>query len=182
MVEQMKAEFVQRISRIGKHWDLGGPAGKVFGSLLFNGTPLTQKEIARDCNYSLGLVSTSVRHLLEVGIIETDGKRNKEKLYRIRITTTDFFGVIISEFIDQDIRPIIEFLDMNTDGIRNEEVRKNIEYLKEDFMITESLSRLFSSILLARKSIPKEEMDEILAGLESQLNIRIDEYGKNKFT
>jgi len=88
-INDVKKKFIGQIALIGKHWGLGEPAGRVWGLMLFEKNPLSQREISKECNYSLSLVSPSLTILENWGLIGVVEKRGREKLYQEKNPNTD---------------------------------------------------------------------------------------------
>ena len=65
MEQDDKMEFNHRLGKVGKQWGLGESAGKIWGTLLLIGRPLTQNEIAEHYGSSPGLVSGNLNVLRE---------------------------------------------------------------------------------------------------------------------
>jgi len=139
----MKEEFVQRMGKICKQWGLGEPAGKVWAILMLNKDCLTQKEIARQCRYSLGLVSPSIKILESLGMITNIGKKGKEKIYRVTVSAMDFFGRLICNFMEQDIRPMLSLLESNIRQIEDQGVKARVKQLIRDY---EGIKRIVSEL------------------------------------
>jgi len=144
-------EFTYRVARIGKQWGLGEPAGRVWGILLFNAKPLTQKEIAKQCNYSLGLVSQSLKILEHLGMITTIGRRERKKLYTATVSFIDSFEKLLYNFMKTEIRPIIRLLSSNIEKVKDEEIRNRLDALMKDYKKMDLLLAFFSKMLATKK-------------------------------
>lgn len=152
MAEEIKDEFIHRVGKIGKQWGLGEPAGRVWGILLFNKKPLTQKEIASQCRYSLGLVSPSLTILENLGMISIIMKRGKVKLYGAVASFMESFEKLVRNFMEQDVRPLIFLLESNLEKIKDKEVKARLEFLIKDYKRVNIILNFFSKILSAKKS------------------------------
>ncbi len=156
MTDKIKNEFIYRVGKIGKQWGMGEPAGKVWGVLLFNKMPLTQKEIANQCRYSIGLVSRSINLLENLGMITDVGKKEKEKLYNATITAIDFFGKLMQNFMEQNIRPIISLLELSLEKEKDNAIKSRMNVLIKDYSTINSMLELFSKMLESKKSSIKK--------------------------
>lgn len=70
---QPRAQIARFIEALGAMWARGGQppgAGRIFGLLLVSDRPLTGEEIARSLRVSRSSVSTDVRGLLTLGLVE----------------------------------------------------------------------------------------------------------------
>jgi DNA-binding transcriptional regulator GbsR (MarR family) len=124
-------KFIDRMGKISKRWGVGEPVGRVWGALLFAGVPLSQKEIAEKTGYTLSLVSPSLNLMEKLDMARSLRSNNKEKLYETTTSFIDGFRRLIKNFLDQDIKPLIEELE-NTKGINN---NPNLSKLVSEYKI-----------------------------------------------
>ena len=108
---EAEKEFIDRTGKISKHWGLGEPAGRVWATLLFAGSSLSQKDIAKKTGYSLSLVSPSLKILEKLGLIRNIRGEGREKLYELALSFIEAFNIIIKRYLEQDIKPLIKHLD-----------------------------------------------------------------------
>ncbi len=158
MKPDFKTEFLDKVSKIGKQWGLGAPAGRVWGVLLFNSDPLTQKEIAKQSSYSPGLVSQSLKVLEQMSMISIVGNKGKERLYGAVVSFIDSFDKVLRNFVEQDVAPIIQVLESNLDKVDDPEVRNRLELLITDQKKINILLGFFSKVLVANKSLEIPEI------------------------
>lgn len=111
MKSKFAMEFISRVGKVGKRWGLGKPAGKIWGALAYSKKPLTQKEIAESCNYSLGLVSRSLRILKNFNIATAASRRGKERLYRTVSSFSDSFNKMVSKFRKEEMKRLFSLLN-----------------------------------------------------------------------
>ncbi len=153
----MESEFLFRVGKMGKQWGLGEPAGRVWGVLLFHTKPLTQKEIAKYSNYSLGLISTSLKILEKFNMITNVNKKGKGKLYQVVITPLNSFGRLIHNFIEEDLKSLISLLQTNIDKIKDKKVKDRISLLMTDYQKIELTMNFFSETFKDKKSLSVKE-------------------------
>ncbi len=185
MEQDDKMEFIYRLGKVGKQWGLGESAGKIWGTLLLIGKPLTQKEIAKHCGYSLGLVSRNLNVLSHLGIVHYSGRKVHEKLYK---PTTSFIGTfekLVLNFMESEVNPIIDLLDHIKDDENDKEVRSRIENLIGDYRKMLVFLDFFTKILEIREnmSLPhienstKEALKKLLKSMDSfEVNGRQDNF------
>ncbi|RLG14896.1 MAG: hypothetical protein DRN66_00840 [Candidatus Nanohalarchaeota archaeon] len=123
-ISKSEKEFIDRTGKISKQWSLGEPAGRVWAALLFAEYPLSQKDIATKTEYSLSLVSPSLKILESLNLIRSIRGEGREKLYKLELSFIEAFNILIKRQLEHDINPLIEHLD------RIEEKNKNPKLLK----------------------------------------------------
>ena len=153
MKPDFKTEFLNKVSKIGKQWGLGASAGRVWGVLLFNSNPLTQKEIAKQSSYSPGLVSQSLKVLEQMSMLSVVGNKGKERLYGAAVSFIDSFDKVLRNFVEQDVAPIIQVLESNLDQVNDPEVKNSLKLLITDQKKINILLDFFSKVLVANKSL-----------------------------
>ncbi len=121
MKSRISWEFISRVGKLGKRWGLGEPAGRIWGALAYSRRPMTQREIARRCNYSLGLVSRNLRILKKMNIAKTASRRGKEKLYGTVMSFSDSFKDLVDRFKADEMARLFHILE---GGIDKEARRK----------------------------------------------------------
>ena len=132
-------KILSSFGRISKQWGLGEPVGRVWGFLLFKSIPVTQKEVEKGTNYSRGLVSRSLKKLKELDIIFIT-KKGKEFYYSTNASLIKGFNKVTKNFLETEIKPLIESLSKNLNEVKDVTVKKNIrrminEYKKLDLGI-----------------------------------------------
>lgn len=175
MEQDDKMEFIHRLGKVGKQWGLGESAGKIWGTLLLIGRPLTQKEIAEHCGYSLGLVSRNLNVLSHLGIVHYSGRKVHEKLYK---PTTSFIGTfekLVLNFMETEVNPIIDLLGQIKSDEKDKDVRSGIEDLIGDYRKMLVFLNFFNKILEVRDEMnlsniensTKETLDNLLRSIDS---------------
>ena len=164
-------EFTYRVGKIGKQWGIGEPAGRVWGVLLFNTKPLTQKEIAKQCDYSLGLVSQSLKILEHLGMIITLGRKGRQKLYNVVVSFIDSFEKLLHNFMETEIQPIITLLDSNMEEIKEKEVRNRMNILVKDYKKMDLMLSFFSKILATKKLLSFTHLKKLVERITKELEI-----------
>ena len=126
-------DFIDRTGKISKQWGLGEPAGRVWASLLFTDSPLSQKEIAKKTGYSLSLVSPSLKILEKLNMIRSIRGEGRTKLYELAMSFIEAFNVIIKRFLENDVQPLIKQLENIKDISKNSRLSKlTAEYKQLD--------------------------------------------------
>ena len=150
-------KILSSFGKISKQWGLGESVGKVWGFLLFKSKPITQKEIEKGTNYSRGLVSRSLKKLKEFNMVFAI-KKGKEFYYSTNASLINGFNKVIKNFLETEIKPLIESLSKNLNKIEDVTVKKNIrrminEYRRLDVGILVFSKTMESLILLNIKNL-----------------------------
>ncbi|MGV8086732.1 MAG: GbsR/MarR family transcriptional regulator [Candidatus Woesearchaeota archaeon] len=140
-------EFIDRMGKISKRWGMSEPAGRVWGALLFSGTPLSQKEIAKKTGYGLSLVSPTLNIIEKLDMIKSMRGKNKEKLYQITTSFMQGFRILIKKFLEQDIKPLIEELE----SIKSVKNNSNLSNLISEYKQLEYYLDLFENMNFNKK-------------------------------
>ena len=165
---EFKDEFIHRVGKIGKQWGLGEPAGRVWGVLILNTRPITQKEIAEQSGYSLSLVSPSLTILLNLGVISVTGRKGREKLYGKEITFVESFAKLVRNFVEKDVAPIISLLESNLKRVDDEELRHRIRLVITDSKNMDALLGFMTNMLSTYKSITAESLEQAVKILQDK--------------
>ncbi|MCD6478903.1 MAG: ArsR family transcriptional regulator [Candidatus Diapherotrites archaeon] len=160
-MKKTKQEFITMMSRIGKQWGLGEPIGRIWGLLLFEGSPLSQREIARECNYSLSLVSPSLAFLEKMGLISVVGRRGKERLYRATSSFLEAFEKILNNFVQLSIEPVIELLSKAKEA-GSEHTKKKLENIINEYKKAVILSNFFLWLIKTKKALTVKQLVKVL--------------------
>ncbi len=175
MEQDDKMEFIHRLGKVGKQWGLGESAGKIWGTLLLIGKPLTQKEIAKHCGYSLGLVSRNLNVLSHLGIVHYSGRKVQEKLYKPTTSFIGSFEKLVLNFMEIEVNPIIDLLGHIKNDEKDKDVRSGIEDLIGDYRKMLIFLDFFTRILEVRDKMnlsnieksTKETLDNLLKSIDS---------------
>jgi len=157
-IKEVKKKFIGQIALIGKHWGLGEPAGRVWGLMLFEENPLSQREISKECNYSLSLVSPSLTILKNWGLIGVVEKRGREKLYAVTTSFLDAFEKLLKNFMEMNIEPIIATLS----SAKGNKTKKKIQILTGEYKKMLLFSQFFSAVINAKKTLSPQQVKKLL--------------------
>ena len=138
--------ILSSFGKISKQWGLGESVGKVWGFLLFRSTPVTQKEIEKGTNYSRGLVSRSLKKLKKLNMVFVI-KKGKEFYYSTDASLIKGFNKVIKNFLEVEIKPLIESLSKNLNKIGDVAIKKNIRRIINEY------KRLDKGILVFSKTM-----------------------------
>ncbi len=161
-LKEAKKKFIGQIALIGKHWGLGEPASRVWGLMLFEETPLSQREISKECNYSLSLVSPSLALLKNRGLIRVVEKRNREKLYSATTSFLEAFEKLLKNFMESDIEPIIATLS----NAKGKSAEKRLQKLSGEYKKMLLFSQFFSGLINAKRTLSPNQLKKLLGGSE----------------
>ena len=149
-IKEIEKEFINRTGKISKQWGLGESAGRVWATLLFADTTLTQTQIAKKTEYTLSLVSPSLKILEKLNIVRSVRGKGKEKLYEPSVSFVEAFTGLVKNFLEQDVKPLISQLDEITD-IKNEHRKKRMNQLVKEYKSFETHLTRFHKMMKIKK-------------------------------
>ncbi len=91
---QIKQEFIQTLSHIGRFWGFPKGVGAIFAVLYLSPDPLSLDEIVKRSALTKGAVSTDVRALARMGLVHRSARTGDRKDYYV--AETDFYRAIRS--------------------------------------------------------------------------------------
>ncbi|MEM2116052.1 MAG: helix-turn-helix domain-containing protein [Candidatus Woesearchaeota archaeon] len=113
---------------------------KVWLVLILSQKPLTQKELVEKTNFSLSLVSSSLKMLERLGLIEKIGRGGKNKKYSSLKTLSDAFLMVLLQYNMAHVEELESKLNdllQKKESVNEEELeklRKEIDSLKKLLM------------------------------------------------
>jgi len=161
-MQKTKLEFMAMMTKIGKQWGLGEPVGKVWGLLLFEDQPLSQREIASECNYSLSLVSPSLTFLEKMGLIGIVEKRGREKLYGATLSFLEAFEKILSNFMQLSVEPVIQLLS-KVKNTGDKKAEKKLQKIMNEYKKTVILSNFFLKLIKTKKALNVRQLSKLFS-------------------
>lgn len=145
---------------MSKQWGLGKPVGKIWGFLLFNSIPLTQKEIGDGVNYSRGLVSRSLKQLKELDML-SETRKGKEFYYSTNTSLIKGFDNVVKNFLEKEIRPVIKYLSESSKDREDIQVKKNIQKMAVEYKKLNLGILVFSKVMEGFASLNTESIRTI---------------------
>ena len=133
MENKFRAEFIRRMSRMTKQWGLGESVGRIWGLLMFENRALTQREIAKQLNCAVSLVSPSLNLMENLEFVSITGKNGREKQYGAVPSFIRAFDQLIRNFINKEVNPLIKLLDSNMDAITDKDTKERFESMLEEY-------------------------------------------------
>jgi len=153
-------KILSSFGRISKQWGLGESSGKVWGFLLFKSMPITQKQIEEGTNYSRGLVSRSLKKLRELDIISITKKGN-EFYYSTNASLIKGFNKVTKNFLEMEIKPLIESLSKNLNEVKDVTFKKNIRRMINEYKKLNLGILVFSKTMGSLALLDIENLTEI---------------------
>ena len=157
-ITKVEKNFIDKIGKISKQWGLGEPAGRVWATLLFADSPLSQREIAEKTDYSLSLVSPSLKILEKLNMVRSIRGKSKEKLYELAVSFIEAFNELVKRFLEQDIKPLIETLK----EVKEVDNTNKMKRLIQEYKRLEMYLTLFTKLMLMKK-VTVEKVRKILS-------------------
>ena len=150
--DQIKKEFIEGLSQMGRFWGYPGGVGAVFAVLYLAPAALSLDELVQRSGLTKGAVSTNVRALARMGLVRHTARLGDRKDYYE--AETDFYKAIRSIMgerqsrdFDQAVRSVRETLDKlkAARGSMEETERRflieRVQVLQDFFDAIDSLSR-----------------------------------------
>jgi DNA-binding transcriptional regulator GbsR (MarR family) len=123
-----RPEVLDSLAKIGEQSQLGESVLRVWGCILFNPCPVSQKEIEQNMGYSSGVVSINLRKLKMANMIK-ETTMGGEIRYFINTSLIDAFGEFSKRFFEDTIKPAVALLTENVDKIEDAKVKKTFHEL-----------------------------------------------------
>ena len=151
-MSEIEKDFIDRTGKMSKQWGLGEPSGRVWATLLFSESPLSQKDIAKKTEYSLSLVSPSLKILQKLNLIRSIRGEGREKLYKLALSFIEAFNIIIKRYLEQEVKPLIK----NLDTIKDENKNPKLIKLTSEYKQLEMYFSWFEKIIYMKKITGKK--------------------------
>ncbi|MDP2776320.1 MAG: MarR family transcriptional regulator [Anaerolineales bacterium] len=149
---QIKQDFVEGLSQISRFWGFPKGMGAIFAVLYLSSSPLSLDEIVQQTGLTKGAVSTEVRALARMGLVQRSSKLADRKDYYE--AESDFYQSIRSilkerqnsEF-DRSLRSVKEMLEKLEAGAVSgnqaevQFVHERLQALQDFFDAIDSLTR-----------------------------------------
>lgn len=155
-----RQEFIQRTGRIGKLWGVGEPVGRIWGLLVLENRPLTQKEISRQVNCSLSLVSPSLTIMEQLGMVSIVGRNGREKQYGAVVSFIDTFENLLKHFVEVEINPLIALLYANYVEAEDKSKKERLDRLIKEYKKTNLILTELYRIVAVKKKISFDELQK----------------------
>src|SRR5512139_2738014 len=146
----IKQDFTEGLSQISRFWGFPKGIGAIFAVLYLSPTPLSLDEIVRETGLTKGAISTEIRSLARMGLVQRSSRLGDRKDYYE--AETDFYAAIRSilkerqnsEF-DRAVRSVKETLQtMDENWVEAEEwqfVYERVQALQDFFDAIDSLGK-----------------------------------------
>lgn len=172
MMEINTNELLSSFARMSKQWGLGESVGRIWGFLLLEARPLSQKQIEESINYSRGLISRSLTKLIELGMIEKF-KEGRESYYSANTSLISGFNRVMEDFLRTDIEPVIKYLSRNLGKIEDETTRAKIRRMISEYERLDIGISVFSKIMKRCTSLDPENFtrEKITKYFKNQLKM-----------
>ncbi|HDS46075.1 MAG TPA: hypothetical protein ENN68_08340 [Methanomicrobia archaeon] len=131
MGEEAWPEVQKALGNIGKQWELGESAWRIWGCILFKSCPISQREIELGTGYSRGTVRISLQKL-KLANMTKEILMGGETRYYVNTSLTEAFGTFSRLFFEDNIQPVIALLAGNLDKVENPRVQNRFRELIEE--------------------------------------------------
>lgn len=155
-LESARESFIQGISRIAHFWGLPKAMGAIYGAIYLSPSPITLDALVEQVGITKGAVSTNVRNLERLGMINRQFKVGDRKDYYV--AETDFWKIakgILKEREKNEfnvaLKTVGESLEIVEKAKKNSSDRELLEFYRERMngmkSFFDSLDNLVATVL-----------------------------------
>ncbi|MGQ9515554.1 MAG: GbsR/MarR family transcriptional regulator [Thermoproteota archaeon] len=155
-------EFMRMLGKATNRWGLRESIGCIWGTLLVSGRALTQEQLAEYSGYSIGLVSSNLSRLEEMGFVRSVGRQGRKKLYVAVMSFVDALENFLKRFIDMDVTPTMGLLSEKIHEIKDAEQRSNVEKILAEYRKARVFLDYLLSMMKKHKDLCLEDLMKVL--------------------
>ncbi|MBO3802650.1 MAG: winged helix-turn-helix transcriptional regulator [Candidatus Brockarchaeota archaeon] len=156
------AEFIRRLGKTTDMWGLGESVGCIWGALLVEGRAMTQEQLAKSSGYSIGLVSSTLSRLEEMGFVASVGRQGRKRLYVAAMSFVDALESFLKRFVDFEVVPALGALSEEARGVEDAERRSNAEKIIAEYRKARAFIDSLLSLMKKHKDLGLEELVKVL--------------------
>ena len=155
-------EVLDSFAKVGKQVGMGESVGRIWGFLLLNSCPVTQKEVEAGTGYSRGLISQCLRGMEERTVVNVE-KMGREKRYSINPSLATSFAELVGLQYDDRLRHMIEILSGLSDAVDDSSLRESIHSIISEYKKLSIAFLLFPKIiaLINETNVSEKEVNEM---------------------
>lgn len=133
-------------AKAGKQLGTGESVGRIWGFLLLQSCPVTQKQIEAGTGLSRGLISQCLRGMEERTVVTVD-RRGREKWYSINPSLATSFGELVARQYDARVKGMIAFLSEFSTTLTDTQVRETVRSIIGEYKKLSIAFLLFPQII-----------------------------------
>lgn len=175
----MGKEAMQKVldasAKVGKRLGVGESVGRVWGFLILNSRPVTQKEIEEATGYSRGLISQCLKGMEERTVINVE-REGREKRYSINPSLATSYGEVIGRQYEARMKQVIEFLSEFAETIGDSKLRASILSLRDEYKKV-SIAFLLTPKIIALINGTNLDLKDV-KDMAKRISIRIEDEEK----
>lgn len=175
MGEEAMQKVLDASAKVGKRLGVGESVGRIWGFLLLNSRPVTQKEIEEGTGYSRGLISQCLKGMEERTAIKVD-RAGRENRYSINPSLATSYGEVIGRQYEERMKQVIGFLSEFAETTVDSKLRESILSLRDEykkvsiaFLLTPRIIALINGTNLDLKDVKE---------MSKRISIRIEDEEK----
>lgn len=155
-------KILDSFAKAGKQLGVGESVGRIWGFLLLQSRPITQKEIQAATGLSRGLISRCLRSMEERMVITVDC-RGREKCYSINPSLATSFGELVARQYEERVKRVIEFLSEFSTTLKDTQVRESFRSIISEYEKVSFAFLLFPRIiaLINELNLELEDIKEV---------------------
>ena len=171
----MGTEAMQRVldsfAKAGKQLGVGESVGRIWGFLLLQSGPVTQKEIEAGTGLSRGLISQCLRGMEERTVVSVD-RSGRENHYSINPSLATSYGALVARQYEDRVKWVIEFLAEFSTTLRDTQLRESVRSIISEYKKVSIAFLLFPQIIaLIQES--NHELEDVKA-VAKRIYLRIE--------
>jgi len=155
-------EFIHRLGKATNRWGLGESVGRVWGALLLAGHAMTQEQLAESSGYSIGLVSSSLSRLEEMGFVTSIGRQGRKRLYVAVMSFVDALESFLKRFVEVEVTPALGILSEKIHEVKDAEQRSNAEKILIEYRKARVFIDTLLTLMKKHKDLCLEELVQVL--------------------
>lgn len=132
----MGEEAIQKVldasAKVGKRLGVGESVGRIWGFLLLQSHPVTQKEIEEGTGYSRGMISQCLQGMEERTAVNVE-REGREKRYAINPTLATSYGEAVGRAYEERMKQVIDFLSEFAETLEDEKLRESLLSLRDEY-------------------------------------------------
>ena len=138
--------ILDSFAKAGKQLGVGESVGRIWGFLLLQSGPVTQKEIEAGTGLSRGLISQCLGGMEErtVAIVDRSGRENH---YSINPSLATSFGELVARQYEERVKRVIEFLSEFSATLKDTQVRESFRSIISEYKKVSIAFLLFPQII-----------------------------------
>jgi DNA-binding transcriptional regulator GbsR (MarR family) len=164
-------KILDAFAKAGKQLGVGESVGRIWGFLLLQSGPVTQKEIQAGTGLSRGLISQCLRGMEErtVATVDRSGRENR---YSINPSVATCCGELVGRHYEERVKRVIAFLSEVSATLKDTQVRESVRSIISEYEKVSIAFLLFPQLIALINESNLELQD--VKGVVKSIYLRIE--------